>query len=122
MFASDEKTEGNTVAGMLRGDVADASVFWNIGSWSDETWYFTNLANGTNHLIKKPNGLTVMTPDISAPAAPGQRWYLKKITAINDKDYSSVNVRSICGRGDDRYGDYGSKRAHFVSHGYLHTH
>jgi hypothetical protein len=91
-YDPNEETEGNTTAVMLRGDVADASVYWNIGPWGDTTWYFTNLANGTNHLVKKPNSLMAMTPNISAPAAPGQKWHVKKIVAINDKDYSSVNV------------------------------
>jgi hypothetical protein len=94
-FSSKEETEGNTVATMLRGDVADASVYWNLTPWGDEHWYFTNMANGTDHLIKKPNSLMAMTPNISRPAADGQKWHIKPIMAINDNDFSSVNVSSI---------------------------
>ena len=43
-------------------------------------------------LQKKPNAIMAMNPNISGPAAPGQKWHMKEITAINDRDYSSVNV------------------------------
>jgi hypothetical protein len=94
-FSPKEETERNTTVSMLRGDVADASVYWNLTPWGDKTWYFTNLANGTFQMVKKPNSLMAMTPNIAAPAAPGQKWVIRKITAINDKEFSSVNVSSM---------------------------
>jgi hypothetical protein len=94
-FSSKEETEGNTVTTMLRGDVADASVYWIPTPWGDGPWYFTNSANGTDHLLKKPNSLMAMTPNISSPAGPGQRWHIKPITAINDSAFSGVNVSDL---------------------------
>lgn len=93
-FSNTEDTEGKTRPCMERGDVADASVYWTISPWGDGTWYFSNAANGTNyHMKKKDNGLMVMSPNITAPQN-GQRWKFKKITAINNDNYSSVNVSS----------------------------
>lgn len=78
---------------LARGDVAGDDAFWTIAPWGDETWYLYNAANGSDsHLQKNGNGLMAMSPNITAPQG-GQRWSFDKIEAINDEQYSTINVR-----------------------------
>ncbi|KAF1938082.1 hypothetical protein EJ02DRAFT_474625 [Clathrospora elynae] len=100
-YAEPEVTEGKTVPRIVRGDIADASVFWTIGSWGDTTWYFSNLANGTGYrlMLKPTGGYLAMSPNITAPQV-GQKWQFDTITAINDQRYSSVNVSRLSWIGE----------------------
>ncbi|CAO2651592.1 Nn.00g041620.m01.CDS01 [Neocucurbitaria sp. VM-36] len=91
-LSDSENTEGATRSCMERGDVADASVYWTINPWGDGTWYFSNAANGTGyHLQKKDSGIMVMSPNVTAPQN-AQRWKFKKITTINNDNYSKINL------------------------------
>ncbi|KAF2126043.1 hypothetical protein P153DRAFT_323007 [Dothidotthia symphoricarpi CBS 119687] len=91
-FNSAEDTEGNTQPGMVRGDVADTSVYWTFGAWGDGTWWLSNAQNGTGyHMTRKPSTLMAMDPNITAPQN-GQRWGLSPIAKINDPAYSSINL------------------------------
>ncbi|KZM26884.1 uncharacterized protein EKO05_0011403 [Ascochyta rabiei] len=79
---------------MLRGDVADNSVFWRFGSWGDGTWYLWNSANGTEfHFAARSDGLVTMDKNISAPQNK-QRWGFDTLANIDDKAYSSVTLLS----------------------------
>ncbi|KAG9189322.1 hypothetical protein G6011_06190 [Alternaria panax] len=93
IYSDDEQQEGKSSAYMARGDIADASAYWTITSWGDETWYLTNLANKTDyHLTLTPNaGHIVMSSNITAPQK-GQKWEFLEIAAIDDERYSSVNL------------------------------
>lgn len=91
-----EESEGHTRPRMVRGDIADDSVFWQLSAWGDDTWWLTNAQNGTAwHLNLKDNGLLTMSNNISAPQN-GQRWSFGSIASIDDKAYSSVAVRAEC--------------------------
>ncbi|KAF2629328.1 hypothetical protein BU25DRAFT_389419 [Macroventuria anomochaeta] len=78
---------------MLRGDVADDSVFWQFGSWGDGTWYLYNSANGTDYHLANKNGQVRMDNNITAPQNL-QRFSFDSVAAINDEAYSSVNLLS----------------------------
>jgi hypothetical protein len=95
-YSDDEQQAGKSFAYMARGDIADASAYWTITSWGDDTWYLTNLANKADyHLTLTPNaGHIVMSSNITAPQK-GQKWKFLDIAAIDDERYSSVNVRNI---------------------------
>lgn len=93
-FVADEEDEGHTRARMVRGDIADNTVFWQFSNWGDDTWWLTNAQNGSDwHLNLKDNGLLTMSNNISAPQN-GQRWSFGSIAKIDDKAYSSVAVRA----------------------------
>lgn len=83
--------KGEAAPYLARGDLSDDSAFWTIGSWGDDFWWFSNAANGTSRLNKKGDGLVEMSENITAPQN-GQRWKFDGIGAINDAQYSSVNV------------------------------
>lgn len=78
---------------MLRGDVADASVFWQLGAWGDDTFYLWNGGNGTGyHLARTDTGIGIcMNSSIAAPQNK-QRWMFDGVTAIDDQAYSTVAV------------------------------
>lgn len=78
---------------MLRGDVADASVFWQLGAWGDDTFYLWNGGNGTGyHLARTDTGIGIcMNNSIAAPQNK-QRWIFDGVAAIDDQAYSTVAV------------------------------
>ena len=91
-YVDEEETEGKTRPMMLRGDIADNTVYWNFGSWGDGTWFLTNSANGTDyHLNKKAGNVVAMSPNVTAPQN-GQRFGFAAIDRIDDEKYWSVNV------------------------------
>ncbi|KAF2477542.1 uncharacterized protein BDR25DRAFT_274753 [Lindgomyces ingoldianus] len=88
-----ETTPGQTQALMIKNTISDDAVYWTVTPWGDGTFYLTNGENGTSwHLKKKANGLLALDSNITAPQN-GQRFSFKTIGAINDKKFSSVNVR-----------------------------
>ncbi|KAF9699594.1 hypothetical protein EKO04_002431 [Ascochyta lentis] len=90
-----EQTEGHTRPYMVKDSIADDSVFWQFGSWGDDSWWLTNARNGTTyHLNLKPNGLLTMDPNISAAAWGGQSWKFGSIEKIDDQTFSSVTLPS----------------------------
>ncbi|KAF3036798.1 hypothetical protein E8E12_004819 [Didymella heteroderae] len=90
-----EESEGHTRPRMVRGDIANDSVFWQFSAWGDDTWWLTNVQNGSDwHLNLKQNGLLTMSNNISAPQN-GQRWSFGSIAKIDDKAYSSVALRQV---------------------------
>jgi hypothetical protein len=95
-YVAAEETEGHTRPYMVNGMIADDSVFWQFGSWGDDSWWLTNAQNGTNyHLNLKANGLLTMDPNITAAASQQQNWKFGSIAKIDDTAYSSVNVRIL---------------------------
>ncbi|KAJ4313079.1 hypothetical protein N0V94_007113 [Neodidymelliopsis sp. IMI 364377] len=87
-----EETQGGSRPRMVRGDVADDSVFWAFGSWGDGTYWLENAQNGSAyHVERKLDGNVVMSPNISAPQNQ-QRWGFERIGRIDQKAWSSVNV------------------------------
>ncbi|KAF2786527.1 hypothetical protein K505DRAFT_259722 [Melanomma pulvis-pyrius CBS 109.77] len=92
-FEPKESTPGQTQALMVRGNVSDDSVFWEVSPWGDGTFFLDNSENGTSwHLEKKGNGLLTLSSNITAPR-PGQRWSFKAIEPINDAAFSTIDVR-----------------------------
>ncbi|KAF3044548.1 hypothetical protein E8E11_003478 [Didymella keratinophila] len=95
LYAPTEESEGHTRPRMVRGDIADDSVFWQFSAWGDDTWWLTNAQNGSEwHLNLKQNGLLTMSNNIPAPQN-GQRWSFGSIAKIDDKAYSSVALRQV---------------------------
>ncbi|KAH7067810.1 hypothetical protein FB567DRAFT_256283 [Paraphoma chrysanthemicola] len=91
-YVEAEATDGKTRPIMMRGDVANKNAYWSIEAWGDDTWFFTNAANGSGyHLNKNGNGIMVMSSDIAAPQN-GQRFQFATIDKIDDDKYSSVNL------------------------------
>ena len=87
-----EKTPGQTQAVMVRGDVSDDSVYWTVSPWEDGTFFMTNGENGTDwHLEKMRSGSIAMSSNVTAPQ-DGQRWSFEAIEAINDDNYSTIQV------------------------------
>jgi hypothetical protein len=83
---------GRTTAAMVRGNVSDSSVYWNVTPWGNGTFYLTNVANGTAwHLSKNDNSGVWMTSNITAPQ-PRQQWVFKAVSSINNPAFSTVNV------------------------------
>lgn len=54
------KTRTQTLATMVRGDLADDSVYWKVGLWDDGTYYLTNKANGTELHLEDTDGASTM--------------------------------------------------------------
>jgi hypothetical protein len=87
-----EETQGNIVPYMIRGNISDDSVYWNVSIWGDGTFYLTNKANKTDwHLTRKGNSLAAMTSNITGDQ-PGQHFLFDRISAINDERFSTVAV------------------------------
>jgi hypothetical protein len=63
----------NTRPMMMRGDIANNSVYWSFNAWGDSTWFLTNAANDDQHLNRQGNGPLSMSSNITAPQN-GQRW------------------------------------------------
>ena len=91
-----EETKGNTSVYMASGEIADASAYWDIKPRGDDTWTFTNLANGTGWrmMIKPANGYVAMSDNFTAPQH-GQGLNFHKVAAIDDDAFSSIGVSSI---------------------------
>ena len=53
-FFAEDRTNlsSRSLARMVRDNVSDASVYWNITSWRDGTFQLTNKANGTDLLLE----------------------------------------------------------------------
>ncbi|KAF2686252.1 hypothetical protein K458DRAFT_441817 [Lentithecium fluviatile CBS 122367] len=93
MFSEDEKTPGQTRARMIRGDLSDDSVYWQISPWGDGTFFLTNKKNGTDwHLGRKlKDGLIAM--DSNTTSMPnGQRWSFQDVAAIKTTVFSTVDL------------------------------
>ena len=93
-YSEQEDTPGKIVPWMIRGNVSDDSVYWQVGTWKDGTFFLSNKANTTDyHLTRKPNSLTAMTSNISeSDDLPGQHFSLQAISAIDDEKFSTVAV------------------------------
>lgn len=103
-YVAAEETDGHTRPRMVRGDIADDSVFWQFSAWGDDTWWLTNAQNGSDwHLNLKANGLLSMSNNVTAPQN-GQRWSFGSIAKIDDKTYSSV---AVCYPAARRVGESG---------------
>jgi len=81
---------------LAQANISDTSAFWSIGSWGDDYWWLSNAANGTSLLSKKGDDFLEMARSIAGPNN-GRKWKFDRIAAINDAQYSSVNVRNPLG-------------------------
>ncbi|KAJ4294112.1 hypothetical protein N0V90_007802 [Kalmusia sp. IMI 367209] len=91
-YSANEDTPGNTVPRMVRGDISDDSVFWKVTPWGDGTFYLSNKENKTSwHLTRKANSLGAMTSNITGDK-PFQQFSFDTISAINDDQFSTVNL------------------------------
>ena len=91
---AEEDTQGNMVPRMIRGNVSDDSVYWLVSPWGDGSSFLSNKANKTDwHLTRKDNSLAAMTSNITGDK-PGQHFLFEKISAIDDEQFSTVNVSS----------------------------
>lgn len=86
-------TTGNTVPIMANYNVTDDSMFWRVDPWGDGTYYFSNLANGTDwRLNVLGTGLMAMDSNITS-AQSGEHFTFTSLSTIGDSRYSTVNVR-----------------------------
>lgn len=84
---------GNTVPILANYNVTDDSMFWQVGPWGDGTYYFSNLANGSDwRLNVLSNALMAMDSNITS-AQPGEHFTFTSLSTIGDSRYSTVNVR-----------------------------
>ncbi|KAH7125507.1 hypothetical protein B0J11DRAFT_308006 [Dendryphion nanum] len=88
-----EDTPGRTQALMIRGDLADDSIYWTIQPWGDGTFYLYNIANRTSWHLNKDSGSATMSSNITAPQN-GQRFSLKPIKGaiVSEPSFSIINV------------------------------
>jgi hypothetical protein len=84
---------GYTVPIIANYNVTDDSMFWKIEPWGDGTYYFFNLANGSNwRLNVLDSGLMAMDSNIT-PAQSGEHFTFTSLSTIGDDGYSTSNVR-----------------------------
>lgn len=84
---------GNTVPILANYNVTDDSMFWQIDPWGDGTYYFSNLANGTNwRLNVLDTALMAMDSNITSEQA-GEHFTFRSLGTIGDDRYSTINVR-----------------------------
>jgi hypothetical protein len=90
-----EVEEGSTRPDMVRGDVSDRSVYWSFQKWgSEDSFYLTNAANGTTYHLNVNASTTLMNMSPNMSATITQQWSFEPIGKINDKVWSTVNVRA----------------------------
>lgn len=84
----------DTSLNMRRGNASDDSAYWQISPWSDGTFFLFNKANQSSyHLEEAENSnLVYMTNNITSNA-PGQRFSFTPISAIDDEQFSTFQVR-----------------------------
>jgi hypothetical protein len=89
-----ETTAGSTVPQMRNYTISDDSIYWAAGSWGDGTFFLTNRANGSDfHLGAKDNAFLSMDSNVTTSVKhPGQQFTFKRLSAINDDNFSSVVV------------------------------
>lgn len=84
---------GNTVPILAHYNVSDNSMFWQIEPWGDGTYYFSNLANGSNwRLNVLGSALMAMDSNITSEQA-GEHFTFSSLSTIGDDRYSTINVR-----------------------------
>jgi hypothetical protein len=106
-FSPNEETPGHTVPRMIRGNVSDDSIYWNVGTFPDGTFFLSNKLNKTTyHLTRKGNSLAAMTSNTSASLdLPGQHFSFDAISAIDNQRFSTVSV-SLLIRTPKRFATY----------------
>jgi hypothetical protein len=94
-FEPKETADGQTRPRIVRGDIADATVYWSFGRWGDGTYWLSNAANTTDwhYDVSKTNAMK-MSRDIAPPQAD-QRWNFEAVAVIDDSTYSTVDVNPI---------------------------
>jgi hypothetical protein len=93
-YSANETTPGGTLPQMRNYTLSDNSMFWQISPWGDGTFYLTNLENGTAwHLEVNSNALMSLSSNFTMPQEGGA-FSFKKISAINDSAFSTINVSS----------------------------
>lgn len=91
--ADSSAVSGNTVPIMANYNVTDDSMFWQVEPWGDGTYYFHNLANGSDwRLNVRDNALMAMDSNITS-AQSGEHFTFTSLSTIGDSRYSTVNVR-----------------------------
>lgn len=88
------KTSGRTIAIMASYTILEDSMFWQIQPWGDGTYYFTNLANGTDwHLNVLDTGLLAMDSNIMSTQV-GEHYTFTSLSTIGDSRFSTVSMSS----------------------------
>jgi hypothetical protein len=89
---------GNTVPSMRGAETVDNSMFWQITSWKDGNFYFTNGANGTDwHLQLRPANnagisLLAMSSNITGSQPQQEFKWKQQGTKIDDQNFSTIDV------------------------------
>jgi hypothetical protein len=81
----------------VRGRASDASAYWTIHPWGDDTWYLTNLRDGPEKRLTQManSNLLEMDPATIANERQGQKWKFERIPIEIDNDkFSTVEVKS----------------------------
>jgi hypothetical protein len=84
---------GNTVPILRSSAGSDSSMIWHINAWNsnDNTFFFTNAANGTGmHLMSLDDGTFAMSTNTTIQNA--QRFSWNALANINDARFSSIDV------------------------------
>ena len=70
----------------------DNSQKWTFGDWGNNTFFISNVANGSAfHLDVHPGNPVFMSSQTSSePYDPGQHWEIQTIEAINDVGWSTT--------------------------------
>ncbi|KAL5443591.1 hypothetical protein PMIN07_001150 [Paraphaeosphaeria minitans] len=96
-FAPNSDTPGKTVPRMIRADVSDDSIYWNVGTFPDGTFFLSNKANKTTYQLTRndDNPLVSMTSKTDASLnLPGQHLSFDTISAIENEKFSTVLLPS----------------------------
>ncbi|KAK2615503.1 hypothetical protein N8I77_002253 [Diaporthe amygdali] len=92
---------GNTVPILANYNVTDDSMFWTVAPWGDGTYYFSNLANGSEwRLSVMDNKLMVMDSN-TLPAQSGEHYTFTSLSTIGDSRYSTVNTYPTTSRTEN---------------------
>lgn len=93
MYSEDETTPGKTRPHMIRGNLSDDSIYWQVKPWGDGTFFFTNKKNGSDWHLAKKAGSDILALDSNITSQPkGQMWNFEKIADIRTNKFKNVDV------------------------------
>lgn len=85
-------TTGDTVPIMSNLSISDSSIFWQIAPWGDGTYYFSNLANGSDwRLNTLSTALMAMDSNITTEQS-GEHYQFSSMGTIGNSRYSTMDV------------------------------
>jgi hypothetical protein len=88
---SSEVTTPKTQPCMVPASSSDDSQKWTVDTWSDGTYKFVNVGNGTAYNMDCHPGNPLFMSDTTAesPKQPAQHWMIQSIGVINDGTFST---------------------------------